>query len=122
MARKKLPFNIRKRGNKYLFHGRIPKDLLDHPFFGDHNGFYSKSLDTDNRRVATLRRDQILATFDSLREGGQEEKFDLWTKKYREETEQFIKKHPHFKDPNEFKSIELELLLEKLKNELTPEN
>lgn len=117
MNKRKLPFNIRKSGSKYLFHGRIPTDLLNHPFFGDHKGFYSKSLGTDNLREATRRRDEILTTFDTLREGGQEEKFDLWTKKYREETEQFIKKHPHFEDPNEFKHIELELLLEKLKKE-----
>lgn len=105
MNKRKLPFNIRKSGSKYLFHGRIPTDLLNHPFFGDHKGFYSKSLGTDNLREATRRRDEILTTFDTLREGGQEEKFDLWTKKYREETEQFIKKHPHFEDPNEFMRI-----------------
>lgn len=118
MATKKLPFNIRKHGNKYQFHGRIPKDLLNHPYFGDsHSGFYYKSLETDNLREAIKKRDLILATFETLREGSQGETYDLWAKKYREETKQFIKKHPHFEDPGEFKSIELMLLLEKLKKE-----
>jgi len=118
MATKKLPFNIRKHGNKYQFHGRIPKDLLDHPFFASNNsGFFYKSLGTSNLREAINRRDKILADFETLKEGSQGDKYDIWYKKYREETEQFIKSHPHFEDPNEFKSIELMLLLEKLKQQ-----
>lgn len=118
MATKKLPFNIRKHGNKYQFHGRIPTDLLDHPFFADNNsGFYYKSLGTSNLREAIIRRDEILATFETLREGSQGDKFNLWTKRYRAETKQFTKRHPDFEDPGEFKSIELMLLLEKLKKQ-----
>lgn len=115
MSQKKLPFNIRKNGNKYLFHGRIPKPLLNHPFFGDHNGFYSKTLETDNLREAIRRRDEILATFDTLLSGSKEEEFTAWSKRYRELADKFIEENPQDDDPFSqvsFKDIELDKLLE----------
>ena len=113
MATKNLPRNIRKHGNKYQFHGRIPKDLLDHPYFGDNqSGFYYKSLGTSNLREAIDRRDKILATFETLREGTQWETYDIWHNKYKEQSEEFISRTPHF-TPSEYKSLELDHLLEK---------
>lgn len=115
--KKKLPLNIRKHGNKYHFHGRIPKDLLTHPFFENHqSGFYYKSLGTDNLLEARRRRDEILATFELLREDTPEETYDVWVKKYREESEQFLKDNPDALNPEcpmEFKDFELDVLLDK---------
>lgn len=106
----KLPSSIRLHGNKYLFHGRIPKALLGHPFFEGCNGFYCKALDTSNLREAIRRRDEILATFKTLKEGSQEEKYDLWTKKFREEADQFIESNVGF-DDQDYKRLRIDLLL-----------
>lgn len=101
---------LRKKGNVYQFQYTVKDALKHHPMFWGKK-VYIKSLQTDDLRIARIRRDQILREIEQILDGSIASEFRSYVDQLRETNKEFLSSNP------EFGSDSYSLVLDQIENE-----